>query len=80
LQHRSTTAPSVLEKFLGRQCKLRVKNAEPSEPFVPGTVYVARTAEHLIVGTERVDAEHAAWAAPGFREVDDRLVVTPALA
>jgi len=29
--------------------------------------------------TERVDAEHAAWAAPGVREVDDRLVVTPAL-
>jgi osmotically-inducible protein OsmY len=30
--------------------------------------------------TERVDAENAAWAAPGVREVDDRLVVTPALA
>jgi osmotically-inducible protein OsmY len=29
--------------------------------------------------TERVDAEHAAWAAPGVREVDDQLVVTPAL-
>jgi osmotically-inducible protein OsmY len=29
--------------------------------------------------TERVDAENAAWAAPGVREVDDRLVVTPAL-
>lgn len=29
--------------------------------------------------TERVDAEHAAWAAPGVKEVDDRLVVTPAL-
>jgi len=29
--------------------------------------------------TERVDAEHAAWAAPGVREVDDRLVVTPGL-
>lgn len=30
--------------------------------------------------TERVDAENAAWAAPGVREVDDRLVVTPAIA
>jgi len=28
LQHRSPTAPSVLEKILGRRCKLRVKNAE----------------------------------------------------
>jgi two-component system, chemotaxis family, protein-glutamate methylesterase/glutaminase len=53
LQHRSATAPSVLEKILGRQCKLRVKNAEPSEPFVPGTVYVAPAAEHLIVGADR---------------------------
>ena len=26
--------------------------------------------------TERMDAEHAAWAAPGVKEVDDRLVVT----
>jgi osmotically-inducible protein OsmY len=25
---------------------------------------------------ERVDAEHAAWAAPGVKEVDDRLVVS----
>jgi osmotically-inducible protein OsmY len=25
---------------------------------------------------ERTDAEHAAWGAPGVREVDDRLVVT----
>lgn len=25
---------------------------------------------------ERIDAEHAAWAAPGVKEVDDRLVVT----
>jgi osmotically-inducible protein OsmY len=30
--------------------------------------------------TERVDAENAAWAAPGVKEVDDRLVVTPVLA
>lgn len=29
--------------------------------------------------TERVDAENAAWAAPGVKAVDDRLVVTPAL-
>jgi osmotically-inducible protein OsmY len=29
--------------------------------------------------TERTDAEHAAWAAPGVKEVDDRLLVTPAL-
>lgn len=29
--------------------------------------------------TERMDAEHAAWAAPGVKAVDDRLVVTPAL-
>jgi two-component system chemotaxis response regulator CheB len=53
LQHRSPPAPSILEKILGRRCKLRVKNAEPSEPFVPGTVYVAPTAEHLIVGPDR---------------------------
>jgi osmotically-inducible protein OsmY len=30
--------------------------------------------------TERVDAENAAWAAPGVKAVDDRLVVTPVLA
>jgi osmotically-inducible protein OsmY len=30
--------------------------------------------------TERMDAENAAWAAPGVRQVDDRLLVTPALA
>lgn len=53
LQHRSPTAPSILDKILGRRCKLRVKNAEPGEPFVPGTVYVAPTAEHLIVGPDR---------------------------
>lgn len=29
--------------------------------------------------TERMDAEHAAWAAPGVKEVDDRLVVMPAI-
>ena len=29
--------------------------------------------------TERVDAENAAWAAPGVKEVEDRLVVAPAL-
>ena len=52
LQHRSATAPSVLDKILGRRCKLRVKNAEPSEEFVPGTVYVAPTTEHLIVGAD----------------------------
>lgn len=26
--------------------------------------------------TERMDAENAAWATPGVREVDDRLVLT----
>ena len=53
LQHRSPNAPSVLEKILGRRCKLRVKNAEPSESFVAGTVYIAPPDSHLIVGTDR---------------------------
>ena len=53
LLHRSPTAPSVLEKILGRRCRLRVKNAEHGERFVPGTVYVAPAAEHLIVGSDR---------------------------
>jgi osmotically-inducible protein OsmY len=31
---------------------------------------------HVRSWAERADAEHAAWAAPGVREVDDRLTVT----
>lgn len=53
LQHRSASAPSMLDHILGRRCKLRVKNAEAGERFAPGTVYIAPTAEHLIVGADR---------------------------
>lgn len=74
LQHRSPTAPSVLEKILGRRCKLRVKNAEPSEPFLPGTVYVAPTTEHLIVGSDRRFHHHDGTRVHHLRSAADPLI------
>jgi chemotaxis response regulator CheB len=49
LQHRSPAAPSILDRILARHCTLRVKNAEAGEQLVAGTVYVAPSAEHLMV-------------------------------
>lgn len=54
LQHRSATAPSMLDKILARRCKLQVKNAEEGERFLPGTVYIAPAAEHLTIGHDRL--------------------------
>lgn len=53
LQHRSPTRQSILPAILGRRCALRVKDAEPGERFVAGTVYVAPAATHLTVGHDR---------------------------
>ena len=74
LQHRSPTAPSVLEKILGRRCKLRVKNAEGGEQFVPGTVYVAPTAEHLIVGSDHRFYHHDGTRVHYLRSAADPLI------
>ena len=74
LQHRSPTVPSILEKILGRRCKLRVKNAEPSEPFLPGTVYVAPTTEHLIVGSDRRFHHHDGTRVHHLRSAADPLI------
>jgi two-component system, chemotaxis family, protein-glutamate methylesterase/glutaminase len=74
LQHRSPTVPSVLEKILGRRCKLRVKNAERGERFVPGTVYVAPTAEHLIVGSDHRFYHHDGTRVHHLRSAADPLI------
>ena len=53
-----------------------------AEDGSPGITVTIRDGKAILIGTvrsceERRAAEHAAWAFPDVREIDDRLVVLP---
>lgn len=66
---------SKIEDALKRNAELDAKRI--SVDTADGKVTLKGTVRSW---TERMDAEHAAWAAPGVKEVDDHLLVNPALA
>jgi two-component system chemotaxis response regulator CheB len=45
--------------LLGRQTKLRVKQAQHGEMLFPGVVYIAPPDEHLLVGPGKVQLAHS---------------------
>jgi two-component system chemotaxis response regulator CheB len=45
--HRTTAPPNLLEEVLARRTRLMVRQAEDSEPMLPGTVYLAPPDRHL---------------------------------
>jgi two-component system chemotaxis response regulator CheB len=49
VQHRSSQAPNLLARVLGRHSALTVKLAEPGETISAGTVYLAPPHRHLVV-------------------------------
>lgn len=49
VQHRSTHSPNLLARVLSRHTPLTVKLAEEGEALLPGTVYVADPALHLVL-------------------------------
>jgi len=48
-----------MDDLLGRQTKLRVKEAEHGEVLLPGVVYIAPPDEHLLVGPGKVQLAHS---------------------
>lgn len=49
VQHRSSQAPNLLARVLGRHTPLTVKHAAPGETVCAGTVYLAPPHRHLVV-------------------------------
>jgi two-component system chemotaxis response regulator CheB len=49
VQHRTSHAPNLLARVLGRHTSLKVKLAEPGETVSAGTVYLAPPHRHLVV-------------------------------
>jgi hypothetical protein len=61
------------------------RNLAPDEAWPGGITVTTRGAKAVLTGTvrsweERRAAEHAAWALPDVREIDDRLVVAEKVA
>ena len=59
VQHLDPHHKSLMEDLLGRQTKLRVKQAEHGELLLPGVVYIAPPDEHLLVGPGKVQLAHS---------------------
>jgi two-component system chemotaxis response regulator CheB len=51
--HRTADLPNLQAQVLGRHTRLAVKIAEPGEPLLPGTVYLAPPQLHLTVRPDR---------------------------
>ena len=59
VQHLDPHHKSFMGDLLGRQTKLRVKQAEHGEVILPGVVYIAPPDEHLLVGPGKVQLAHS---------------------
>lgn len=59
VQHLDPHHKSLMDDLLGRQTKLRVKEAEHGEVLLPGVVYIAPPDEHLLVGPGKVQLAHS---------------------
>jgi len=59
VQHLDPHHKSLMGDLLGRQTKLRVKQAEHGELMLPGVVYIAPPDEHLLVGPGRLQLAHS---------------------
>jgi two-component system chemotaxis response regulator CheB len=49
VQHRSVDSDELLSILLRRACRLPVAEVEDKQPLLPGTVYIAPAAYHLLV-------------------------------
>ena len=59
VQHLDPHHKSLMGDLLGRQTKLRVKQAEHGEVILPGFVYIAPPDEHLLVGPGKIQLAHS---------------------
>ncbi len=59
VQHLDPHHKSLMGDLLGRQTKLRVKQAEHGEVILPGIVYIAPPDEHLLVGPGKIQLAHS---------------------
>jgi len=59
VQHLDPHHKSLMDDLLGRQTRLRVKEAEHGEVLLPGVVYIAPPDEHLLVGPGKVQLAHS---------------------
>ncbi len=59
VQHLDPHHKILMGDLLGRQTKLRVKQAEHGEVILPGVVYIAPPDEHLLVGPGKVQLAHS---------------------
>jgi len=59
VQHLDPHHKSLMGDLLGRQTKLRVKQAEHGEVILPGVVYMAPPDEHLLAGPGKIQLAHS---------------------
>lgn len=59
VQHLDPTHKSHLASLLVRKTSRQVKQAEHSEPILPGLVYIAPPDEHLLVGPGKIQLAHS---------------------